>query len=180
MTPSLFYPVMPKALNQGFGENAAYYESHFGLKGHNGLDLFATHGTPVYAAHTGNAIYLKDAHGGEGIYLYAKGYLTEYWHLIGDTDKKFPTPIPFDNGYHQVSAGDLIGFADNTGAPFESSGDHCHFGLAFTDVQNQILNKDNGYAGFVDPTPYLNGQFAQNIPKPLSYLVFLLKAALGL
>jgi hypothetical protein len=45
--------------------------------------------------------YLKDAHGGEGIYIYAKGYATIYWHLIGNTDPKLPTPIPFDNGYQQ-------------------------------------------------------------------------------
>lgn len=172
--PSLYYPVKPKALNQAFGANPEYYQSHFGLKGHDGLDLFAAHGTPVYAAHDGEAIYLKDAHGGEGIYLYADGFLTEYWHLIGDTDTKFPLPVPFDSGYHKIQAGDLIGFSDNTGAPFESSGDHLHFGLAFTDAQNQAINSDNGYHGFVDPTPYFNGLFAQDIPKPLTYLQILI------
>ncbi len=180
MKPSLFYAVKPLAINQPFGANYDYYHSHFGTNGHPGIDFYATHATPVYASHTGQAIYLKDAHGGEGIYIYAKGYVTIYWHLIGNTDTKLPTPIPFDNGYHAVNVGDLIGFSDNTGAPFESSGDHLHFGLAFTDSNNQITNKDNGFNGCVDPAPYLNGLFAQDIPKPFSYLTYLLNEALNL
>lgn len=180
MKPSLFYSVKPLAINQPFGANEAYYKANFGTNGHPGIDFFATHATPVYASHAGQAIYLKDNHGGEGIYIYAKGYVTIYWHLIGNTDSKLPVPIPFDNGYHAVNAGDLIGFADNTGAPFESSGDHLHFGLAFTDANNQFINTSNGFNGCVDPAPYLNGLFAQDIPKPLSYIQYLLNEALNL
>jgi len=180
--PNLYYPTKIFAVNQVFGANPSYYAKFldpFGQpqKGHPGLDLRAIHGEPVYAAHDGQAIYIKDAHGGEGIYLFANGYLTNYWHLIGDTDYHFPPPIPFDNNYHSVSAGDLIGYADNTGAPYESSGDHCHFGLAMTDANNRILNQENGYSGFIDPLPRLNGKYAQDIARPLSYIINLLEIA---
>jgi len=177
--PSLYYPVKQFAINQLFGEDSDYYarfKDPFGnpQKGHPGLDLHAVHGWPVYAAHDGQAIWVKDAHGGEGIYIFANGYLTNYWHMIGDTDYHFPPPIPFDGLYHSVAAGDLIGYADNTGAPYESSGDHLHFGLAMTDANNKILNQTNGFSGFIDPMPFFNGKYAQDISKTLTYIKWLL------
>jgi murein DD-endopeptidase MepM/ murein hydrolase activator NlpD len=164
--PSLLYPVKPLSVNQPFGANVAYYETNFGQKGHPGIDFMASHGQPVFAAHDGAAIYIKDSHGGEGIWLYAPGYITIYWHLIGDTDATLPPPIPYNtNGVRTpVKAGDLIGYADNTGAPFESSGDHLHFGLILTYANGVILNEDNGTQGCIDPQPYFNGQFAVDIP----------------
>lgn len=140
----------------------AYYEANFGQKGHPGIDFAASHGEPVYAAHGGAAIYIKDNDGGEGIWNYANGFITIMWHLIGDTDPKFPPPIPYDSkGVRTpVKKGDLVGYADNTGAPKESSGDHLHFGLLLTDANGIVLNQDNGTQGCVDPAPYLNGMYA--------------------
>lgn len=168
MKPSLAYPVSPILVNQQFGSNAAYYMSHFGQQGHPGIDFAASHGQPVYAAHDGDAIYLKDAHGGEGIWLYAPGYISIYWHLIGNTDPTYPLPIPFDSkGVRTpVKKGDLIGFADNTGAPYESSGDHLHFGLMLTDENGIVLNQDNGTQGCVNPQSYFNREFAH--PDPIA------------
>ena len=172
MKPILSYPVSPIHINQPFGANVAYYESRFGTKGHMGIDFQASHGQPVYAAHDGAAIYIKDTHGGEGIWNYAQGFITIYWHLIGDTDAKYPPPIPVQSGGVRtpVKAGDLIGYADNPGAPFESSGDHLHFGLMLTDEKGFILNQDNGFQGCVDPQPYFNGFFAKDIPEVESIL----------
>lgn len=153
----------PVNIIQPFGANPGYYarfiDSH-GVpeKGHMGIDFTAEHGHPIYASHDGQAVAIKDSHGGEGVWIYARGYATINWHLIGDTDLKYPPVIPFDNKYHTVKTGDLIGYADNTGAPFESSGDHFHFGLVFIDSVNNVLNSNNGYGGCVDPLPYLNTQ----------------------
>ena len=165
MKPYLYYPVKPVHINQVFGANVDYYMSHFNQKGHPGIDFMATTGQPVYAAHDGAAIYIKDQYGGEGIYNYTNGYTTIYWHLIGDTDPKFRPPIPFNtNGVRTpVKAGDLIGYADNTGAPYESSGTHLHFGLLLTDANGIVLNQDNGTQGCVDPEPYFSGICAQDI-----------------
>lgn len=172
MKPSLFYPVKPISINQPFGANAAYYEKTFGQNGHPGIDFAASHGQPVYAAHNGAAIYIKDTHGGEGIWNYADGYITIYWHLIGDTDPKYAPPIPFNTeGVRTpVKAGQLIGYADNTGAPYESSGDHLHFGLLLTDANGAILNENNGTQGCIDPEPYFNGEFAQDIGSPIAVI----------
>lgn len=157
----LYYPISPIAINQPFGANELYYESKFGQKGHPGIDFAASHGLPVYAAHDGQAIYIKDAHGGEGIWLFGGDYITIYWHLIGDTDTNFPPPILFNNNGVRtpVTRGQLIGYADNTGAPFESSGDHLHFGLMLA-ANDVPLDTDNGTQGCIDPQPYFNGQFA--------------------
>jgi len=161
----LYYPVKPLHINQPFGANKEYYLSHFGSNGHMGIDFMASHGQPVYAAHDGEVVWIKDAHGGEGLWNYADGFVTIYWHLVGDSDPVYPWPIPVTvNGPRiPVKAGDLIGYADNTGAPFESSGDHLHFGLILLDANGNELNQDNGTQGCIDPEPYFNGIFAQDI-----------------
>src|SRR5438270_12865961 len=94
--PNLYYPVKPIFVKQGFGANKDYYLPHFGTNGHLGIDFAAGHGCPVYAAHDGKAMFVHDDHGGEGIHLFENGYKTIYWHLIGDTDKHYPSPIPRD------------------------------------------------------------------------------------
>ncbi len=134
----------------------------------------------MYASHDGDAIYLKDAHGGEGIWLYGSGFATIYWHLIGDTDPIYAIPIPFDQQRHPVKKGDLIGYADNTGAPYESSGDHLHFGLVFIGDGGNIENTDNGYNGCVDPEPYFDGSYAQDTPRDIGYVQGLLARAIAL
>lgn len=173
----LYWPIgsskAPITVIQAFGANPAYYARFLDIngnpyKGHQGIDCMAATGTPVYATHDGNAIYLKDAHGGEGIWIYGNGFATILWHLIGDTDPKYPVPIPFDNRSHAVKAGDLVGYSDNTGAPFESSGPHLHCGLVLLSDVGSIINPGNGEGGCIDPTPYFTGLYASDIPKLVS------------
>lgn len=167
---SLAYPVSPIHLNQSFGANSAYYAKFlddFGhpQKGHMGTDLQAIHGQPVYAAHDGLARTIgPDDHGGQGVYIRTtipdiggKYWTTIYWHLIGTTDSKFPQPF---QGLKVVRKGDLIGYANNTGAPFESSGDHLHFSLAECDGLGSFKNRANGYGGCQDPLPFCDGTYA--------------------
>lgn len=185
MKLELFQPVTPYHLNQGFGANPGYYAKFNDslsnpLKGHDGLDLMAVHGQPVYAAHDGKAWYTKDAHGGEGVWIltnepmeYENGtcwFETCYWHLIGDTDPNYPPPIPMEGTMTAVKTGDLIGFADNTGAPYESTGDHCHFGLISTDVNGNPTNPGNGFNGRIDPTPFIVPYFAPDKDKVIQNL----------
>lgn len=181
----LYYPVgstkNPYGINQGFGEDPAYYAKFHDsngnpLKGHDGIDFRAAHGTPVYAAHDGMCHFFRDAHGGEGMsirttepYQFLDGsayFVVMYFHLIGDTEpQKYPSPIPTDGKNYPVRAGDLIGYADNTGAPYESSGDHLHFGLFPVDAMENTLNVGNGFNGRIDPMPYFTGAYAQDIPQ---------------
>ena len=194
----LYYPVKvtdPNGkpyINQPFGANPAYYakfhDAHGNpLKGHDGIDFRASHGTPVYAAHDGMVHFEKDAHGGEGMAIHTPfengmAYISIYWHLIGDTDTKYPSPMPTDGKSYPVTAGQLIGFADNTGAPYESSGDHLHFGLFQVDLHENTLVIDNGFNGRIDPAPFFTGIYAQDVPTLIqkeSLLLSLLKKLVG-
>jgi murein DD-endopeptidase MepM/ murein hydrolase activator NlpD len=176
MKPSLYFPVKPSFVNQTFGANKDYYLSHLGTNGHMGIDFAAGHGQPVYASHDGQAVFVRDDHGGEGIHLYGRGYKTIYWHLIGNTDKNYPPQIPTDGSWHTVKAGDIVGYANNTGAPYESSGDHLHFGLYMLDATENIANPSNRFNGAVDPAPFLNGLYAQDIPSLIKIYTALLTA----
>lgn len=189
----LYYPVKPFHLNQGFGENPEYYakfKDQFGnpYKGHNGWDFMAVHGEPVYATIDGNAVYLTDPHGGVGVIITSNEPLqhasgtswikTKHWHLIGDTDPKFPKPFEEKD----VKVGDLIGYADNTGAPWESNGDHLHFGLEPVDKNGNLVNPGNGFNGEIDPTPYWTKFYAVDKTKVQSLyaqLIALLQKIVG-
>lgn len=190
-TLRLYYPVRPFAINQVFGANPDYYarfRDRYGNpeKGHMGVDLRAVHGLPVYAACDGLAHYEKDSHGGEGMvirtgrFAYKGGAATFNvinWHLIGDTDPQYPSPLPLDGHSYAVKTGDLIGYADNTGAPFESSGDHLHFGLVpFFGDDGAAIESTNGFNGCIDPTTFFTGIYAQDVTGLISYYTALVEA----
>ncbi len=162
----LYYAVKPLGINQKFGQNPAYY-ARFGWKGHNGIDFFAPHATPLYAPCDGVAFYVQDTHGGDGIYIRTPDnenpqYNIILWHLIGFDDPVHHPTIP-KTGTILVKCGALIGYTDNSGAPYESSGDHLHFGVMPCDKTGEALNPNNGYGGCIDPLPFFTGLFAQDI-----------------
>src|SRR4051794_16222251 len=69
----LYYPLHPLDLisprvNQSFGADPNYYAKFHDelgkpLKGHDGIDFYAPHGTPIRAAHDGIIHFEHDAHG---------------------------------------------------------------------------------------------------------------------
>lgn len=169
----LFYPVKPWVVTQGFGGNVELY-GQFGIDGHNGLDIAATHGQPVFAAHDGIVTYAgMDSNEGVGVVLrteeqfdYGEGvaYMKSiYWHLINNIVVRVG---------QKVKAGDLLGYADNTGF---SSGDHLHFAVKpIAQGENEWIwynvRQKNGYNGAVDPTPFFNGYYAQDAQQVISAL----------
>ena len=162
---TLCYPVKPFIVTQSFGVNGEYYRANgINIAGHNGLDLRALHGQPVYASHDGTCFPEIDDKQGNGIVIRSDeevlydGKLvrmkTIYWHLI-KADAVVKTG-------QKVKTGDLIGYADNTGF---SNGDHLHYGLKpqawnESDWTWANLEQNNGYFGAIDPTPFFNGIFA--------------------
>lgn len=171
MKLELWYPVKPYIVTQPFGVNKSLY-SKYGIEGHNGIDLVATHGQLVFASHDGEVTYAGvDGAEGWGVVLRTlepveynggKAYIKSvYWHLIKD--------IPVKAG-QKVKTGDLIGYADNTGA---STGDHLHFAIkpqakGENDWTFFNVEQKNGFNGAVDPTPYFNNYFAQDSQTVLS------------
>ena len=84
---------------------------------HEGLDLVAASGTPVYAAADGIVIAALNGRYGNWIRIdHAGGLSTVYGHLSAFA-------VGVDAGT-RVSQGELIGFVGNTG---RSTGPHLHF-----------------------------------------------------
>lgn len=156
----LQFPLKYWSVNQKFGKNDTAIYAQLGLKGHNGMDLWATDGTPVFAAHDGTVTFAgHDGTAGLGVVITTdkefeyKGkpmyFKTIYWHLKEGSIKV--------TGSQKVKAGDLIALADNTG---QSTGSHLHFGLkpvyqGETSWTWYNTDQNNGYNGAIDPQPYL-------------------------
>lgn len=122
-------------------------------KMHEGVDLAAPKGTPVYA--TGNAVVVRStwqAGYGQIIELnHGFGYKTRYGHL----SKKYVSPGD------SVTRGQVIGEVGNTGV---SSGSHLHYEVRFRDkTVNPIhyFNKDMSPEAYVD----LMKQLEENVHK---------------
>jgi uncharacterized protein YgiM (DUF1202 family) len=144
-TPSfrLRWPVDSRRVNQHFGKNPESYRP-FGLPGHEGLDLFAPSGANIYAAADGEVyevghpkdhpygLHIRIKHQAGG-----KTFRTVYAHLSKTVARVG----------QKVSAGDLIGLADNTGNSF---GSHLHLTLKIDGAQTPGYPKE-----IVDPWPYL-------------------------
>lgn len=178
----IFFPVKPANVNQGFGVANPIYNGIIPSGKHNGIDFQAYHGQPVYATHDGVCYVEVDANQGHGVVLrtlqqYDRGpndptqvfFKTIYWHLATGECHGGIHKIQVVDGQH-VKAGDLLGFADNTGL---STGDHLHFGEKpclqgeesgawFNSEQN------NGYLGAIDPALSFNGYFAEDAQKILA------------
>jgi murein DD-endopeptidase MepM/ murein hydrolase activator NlpD len=91
--------------------------------GHNGVDLAAPKGTPIYATRAGLVTYAGYQHNGAGYYVWINhgdGFRSIYMHM---------THYIVENGQH-VEAGEIIGYVGTSG---RSTGYHLHFGLKYGD-----------------------------------------------
>jgi len=131
------HPVPGADISQRFGENPGTY-AQYGLAGHEGLDLAAPVGTPVRAAHDGEAQgHLGSSTYGHYVQIVTPTLETVYAHL---------SDVVVRDG-QAVRAGDVIGLSGNTGRSF---GPHLHFG-----VRPLPADAGNGYKGWVDPERFL-------------------------
>ncbi|MBS1696419.1 MAG: M23 family metallopeptidase [Actinobacteria bacterium] len=113
--------------------------------GHNGIDYKVGQGTPVYAADAGSVTFegfgqnnsWMTGMAGICVLLRHGDKYTGYAHL---------SRTVVNNG-QQVSKGQLLGYSGSTGA---STGPHLHF-----EVLPLNPNFNNGYAGRIDPAPFL-------------------------
>jgi len=122
--------------------NYTYYSSPFGMRWHpihneyrmhNGVDLAAPEGTPIYATRSGYVSCAAYEEGGAGYYVqlnHGDGYKSIYMHMTHY--------IVYTGQY--VEAGQVIGYCGSTGG---STGPHLHFGISY-----------NGT--YVNPADYIN------------------------
>ena len=131
----------------------------FGLKGHNGLDYRVKFDdTPlgrryIYSAKWGNVIEVgNQGNSGYGIFVRIQHYGDEqtiYGHLTK----------PYVKVGDKVATSQLIGLSGNTGF---STGAHLHFGFR---PYNWKTLTNNGFAGYIDPTPFLDPMESQEEEK---------------
>lgn len=109
MTPSFQQPLRQFVSSSGFGKR--------GSGRHDGVDLRATYGTPIYASEKGIVVFASnhiDGYGDTVILRHVGGYATLYAHasllrvMVGDRVKK----------------GDCIAYSGDSG---NASGPHLHF-----------------------------------------------------
>lgn len=160
-TEFIYRPDGRFGVTQDFGVNPQNYKQ-FGLPGHEGIDFYAPHGTKIFAIDAGKVTRTGDERGryikGKGGHNYGvrvyidhlDGFQSVYAHLnerlvdVGD----------------EVEAGQLIGYADNTGNSF---GDHLHLALKHVDALKQSGTMYQGYPwGIIDPTTYMDDFLKRN------------------
>jgi murein DD-endopeptidase MepM/ murein hydrolase activator NlpD len=131
-------------ISQGFGSNPQTY-AQFGMKGHNGLDIAAPTGTPIYTPHDGHITYETDSkgYGGQARIKYKEG-VYEYELIFGHMSK-------FEGGNRDIKEGEILGYVGSTGF---STGPHLHFGVRKL-KNGTVLDYNNGFMGYFDPLPFM-------------------------
>ena len=99
-------------------------------KMHEGVDMSAPQGTPIYAAKTGKVTRTAYQEGGAGYYVsinHGDGFASIYMHM---------THYIVSPGQH-VTAGQVIGYVGSTGG---STGPHLHFGISYNGTYVNPMN----------------------------------------
>lgn len=148
----LAWPVQG-TVTQGFGENVARYQSKFNIPGHNGIDVYVVTGTPIKAAAEGFVEKVSYDSGGYGNYVKIQhtDAMGIYWTLYAHMSS---TAVVVGT---QVYQGDILGYSGSTGF---STGPHLHFELLAPWLATY------GWNNRVDPMPYLESQFTQELTQP--------------
>lgn len=152
------WPTNYTVITQAFGNDPDYYRQ-FGLPGHEGLDIRALHGTPVYAIAPGVVYDVRptavpgDNYGIQVRIEHAGGFKSIYAHLKDVRVAKGDT----------VAGGKQIGRADNTG---NSRGDHLHLTIKHDEAAPGGRMYIGYPANIIDPTPILQPLLT---PTPTTY-----------
>lgn len=142
------WPTPHKVVTQRFMNNPNYY-AQFDLPGHEGVDIRANTGDPLYAVADGNVSQKHDSATGSNYGRYIRiahvdGYETTYAHC--------QSLEPLAVGA-VVRGGQLIARADNTG---NSSGSHLHLTLKKRPSNPPDRCGTAWPYNIIDPEPYLS------------------------
>lgn len=163
----LLWPVKERRITQYFGNTpfASQNPQVYSGNGHNGIDLAASVGTPIFAAASGRVIGVDDtdrvcpgaSYGKWVLIEHNNGLSTLYAHLSHSAVKEGDT----------VSAGQEIAYAGNSGY---TTGPHLHFevlaskAVRVTDGITELKSKSCAGAVYRIPLSGFNGKL-----NPLSY-----------
>lgn len=161
----LRWPLDNVKLTQYFGDTDFARSGGYAGKGHNGIDLRASIGTPVKSALTGTVIGTGNTDAVRGCYSYGKwvmikhanGLSTLYAHL---------SQINVSDGA-SVATGQVIGYSGSTGY---ATGPHLHFGVYVSQAVQIIklgeaTNKMTACSNATMPVAPLSGYL-----NPMDYL----------
>ena len=147
---SLIWPTPdPKIITQEWGKNPQWYLP-FGLPGHEGLDIRAVNDTPIFAPAAGEVIRVEK-NAGSGPYGIHVRIEHDHPEAVFKSLLAHLRQAEVEVG-EIVSAGKLIGLADNTG---NSSGAHLHLTLKRIGQGSPWMNTSD----IVNPTPYMPDLF---------------------
>ncbi|MEK9185574.1 MAG: peptidoglycan DD-metalloendopeptidase family protein, partial [Patescibacteria group bacterium] len=152
--PALHYPFSGNfAVTFSFGQQSDNEEikkkfQEWGIVGHNGLDFGLSAGNEVFACDVGKVIQSGDnGDFGTSITIQHSWGQSIYGHLQ-------ETKV---NEGKNVGVNKVIGLSGSSGAAF---GEHLHFA-----IKPKNADQNNGYLGFIDPTPYLSLTSQKEEPK---------------
>lgn len=158
------YPI--GSVTQWFGENRQLYFERMGMEGHNGIDIVAPWGTPIYAVEGGVVVDTKESPDGYGKHIRiltdadGNGYCNEwtYGHASENLVKLGD----------RITEGQMIQKMGNTGfvvsgaTPFWKhnpyAGTHLHLGFRFCRL-NPVGFQYNPTAPKMSVVDYHNGYF---------------------
>ena len=149
-------------MTQGFGQNFNDFYKKEGKKGHGGVDWAMPNGTPIIAPCDGEVIFTSDP---ESSKRTGWGVTILSYEVFKYKDKDVRLSClhaHLKEGSLKVKRGDkvkqgqLIAESNNTG---QTTGPHLHFAIAPLNLDRTPVEPDNGYAGYVDPLPFLNERF---------------------
>ena len=159
------WPVDRIIITQYFGNTAFAAAGAYKGKGHNGIDLGASIGTPIKAALSGTIIGTGNTDDVRGCYSFGKWVLIKHGNGL-DTMYAHLSKINTAEG-DTVSTGDVIGYSGETGY---ATGPHLHFGV-YVSSATRILrlgdatNSSTACSGARMPIAPLAGYL-----NPLNYL----------
>jgi murein DD-endopeptidase MepM/ murein hydrolase activator NlpD len=160
----LAWPLDSVRVTQQFGDTSFARSGAYKGKGHNGIDLGASPGTPVRSALSGTVRATGNTDAFRGCYSYGKWSLIQHNNGLSSLYAHL-SHISLGKG-SQVLTGQVIGYSGNSGY---STGPHLHMGLfatqgvqlvRFGDIK-AITNCANATVPVAPHNAYLN---------PLSYL----------
>lgn len=170
------------SITQYFGENPSLY-AKMGMKGHNGIDLVAEHGTLMLAVEAGKVINVKDDPAGYGKHvrlISSRSYngLNLEWTYGHCDDILVEVGMSVKEGEPIATMGNT-GFVVSGKTPFWAfnpyAGTHLHLGCRLVEksaygwaypgskVKIRVPDYENGYKGAVDPLPYFNVKTTPNV-----------------